>query len=96
MQERIFYLPVRVVSHNGGTGSHSYFAVRPVPREPDSPPWPLFLSPDGLSLLYIHPSQLKTAPDERADTLEELIAQRHNARIAQELTSSTPELPSNG
>lgn len=83
MKDKIYYLPVTLTSHNGGTGSHSYFAVQPVPREGQEP-WPLTLSPDQMHLVYIHPSQLYTAPDEAADTLEELIAQRNNARIAAE------------
>lgn len=84
MNDQVYYLPVRLISHNGGTGSHSYFAVRPVDRDPESPQWPLYLSPDGMHLLYIHPSQLYTAPDTQADTLEELIAQKRNARLAAE------------
>lgn len=84
MKNQIFYLPVRLISHNGGTGSHSYFAVRPVPKEGADDTWPLILSPDSMHLLYIHPSQLYTAPDAQADTLEELIAQKHNARLAAE------------
>lgn len=71
MTDRIFYLPVKLVSHNGGTGSHSYFAVRPVDR-PGAEPWPLALSPDGMHLLYIHPSQLRTEAGE--GTLEHEIS----------------------
>lgn len=67
MTDRIFYLPVKLVSHNGGTGSHSYYAVQPVPRE-GSEPWPLVLSPDQMHLVYIHPSQLRTEAGDRAET----------------------------
>lgn len=73
MTDRIFYLPVKLVSHNGGTGSHSYFAVRPVDR-PGTEPWPLALSPDGMNLLYIHPSQLRTEAGE--GTLEREISKK--------------------
>lgn len=74
MNDRIFYLPVKLVSHNGGTGSYSYFAVRPVDRDPDAEPWPLALSPNGMNLLYIHPSQLRTEAGER--TLEQEISEK--------------------
>lgn len=66
--EKVYYLPVRLTSHNGGTGSHSYFAVQPIPCEGQEP-WPLALSPDRMHLLYIHPSQLKLEPSEQAKTL---------------------------
>lgn len=77
MTERIFYLPVTLTSHNGGTGDHSYFVVQPVPRE-GSEPWPLTLSPDQMHLVYIHPSQLRTEAGER--TLEQEIAEKHRER----------------
>ena len=78
MTDRIFYLPVKLVSHNGGSGDHSYFAVRPIDRDPAGEEWPLALSPDGKHLLYIHPSQLRTEAGER--TLEQEIAEKHRER----------------
>ena len=83
MREKIYYLPVTLTSHNGGTGGHSYFAVQPVPLR-GADPWPLALSPDRMHLLYIHPSQLLTEPG--GATLEEELMQRHNARIAREFS----------
>ena len=74
MTDRIFYLPVKLISHNGGSGSHSYFAVRPVDRDPGAEPWPLALSPDGMNLLYIHPAQLRTEAGE--GTLEQEISEK--------------------
>ncbi len=53
-------------------------AVRPVDRDPAGAEWPLYLSPDGKHLLYIHPSQLRTEAGER--TLEEEIAEKHRER----------------
>lgn len=84
MNDRVYYLPVLLISHNGRTGSLSRFAVRPLPKAGGEEIWPLVLSPDGKHLLYVPPSLLYTAPDAQAETLEELIAQRHNARLAAE------------
>ena len=72
--EKIFYLPVTLTSHNGGSGSHSYFAVRPANVED----WPLSLSPDQKSLLYIHPRQL--IDPESGETLETIITSKRADR----------------
>lgn len=88
--DQIFYLPVRIIAHNGGTGSHSYFAVRPVDRDPDAPQWPLFLSPDSMHLLYIHPSQLLLPPQELTQTLEERLTLRGIERNQQEFGARIP------
>jgi hypothetical protein len=90
MQDKIFYLPVRLIAHNGGTGSHSYFAVRPVDRDPDAEPWPLFLSPDSMHLLYIHPSQLHLPPSELSQTLEEHLTLRGIERQQAEFGAIAP------
>lgn len=92
MKDQIFYLPVRVTSHNGGTGSHSYFAVRPVDRDPDAEPWPLFLSPDSMHLLYIHPSQLHFPPPELSQTLEGYLELREIKRYQEEFSALIPRV----
>lgn len=92
MKDQIFYLPVRVTSHNGGTGSHSYFAVRPIDRDPDAQPWPLILSPNCMHLLYIHPSQLHFPPHELTQTLEEYLELRGIERQREEFSASAPRV----
>lgn len=88
--DQIFHLPVRIIAHNGGHGSHSYFAVRPVDRDPDAEPWPLFLSPDSMHLLYIHPSQLLLPPQELTQTLEERLTLRGIERQQAEFGAIAP------